>query len=60
MSVKRFAWVAAPFGRVLHMKFGGDELKATKCGRDVVPGWMWVASRTILGTAFPICKRCVP
>jgi hypothetical protein len=51
---KRFFYVRAPFGRVMHIMYGrGHSEGPTKCGRQCSPGWRWMnRART------PICKRC--
>ncbi len=54
MRVKRFFYVRAPAGRVVHIQFGKTHSEGVvKCGRYSAPGWIW----TNRGT-HPICKRC--
>jgi hypothetical protein len=54
MSVRRFFYVRAPKGRVLHIQYGKSHSEGpTKCGRQSEKGWLWMnRGRT------PVCKRC--
>ncbi len=52
--VRRFFYVRAPQGRVLHIQYGRYHSEGpVKCGLQSKPGWSWMnRGRT------PICKRC--
>jgi hypothetical protein len=53
-AVRRFFYVRAPKGEVLHIQYGRYHNEGpVKCGRQSAPGWHWMNSgRT------PLCKGC--
>jgi hypothetical protein len=54
MTARRFFYVRAPTGRVLHIQYGPAHSEGpVKCGRQSAPGWRWMNR----GRA-PLCKMC--
>lgn len=56
MKVKRFYYVAAPFGRVAHLLYGKrvEGEKKTACNRILTPSWEW----SVKPRRLPRCKKC--
>ena len=53
-KVRRFFYVRAPAGRVLHIQYGKSHSEGrVKCGLYSHKGWQWMNRGRI-----PICKRC--
>lgn len=54
MKVRRFFYVRAPQGRVVHIQYGKTHsARLVKCGRHSEKGWLWTERGT-----HPICKQC--
>lgn len=61
-AVRRFSYITAPAGSVLHLAFGKLlEGEPVACGIRIQPKWRY-ASHYTLDKEFgkrPVCKRCV-
>jgi predicted DNA-binding WGR domain protein len=54
VRMRRFFYVRAPKGRVLHIFFGKTHSEGTtKCGKFAAKGWGWMNRGST-----PLCKRC--
>lgn len=54
MRVRRFFYVRAPRGRVLHIQYGRYHSEGpVKCGLQSGPGWSWMNRGSV-----PLCKKC--
>jgi len=52
--VRRFFYVRAPRGRVLHIQYGKSHSEGpVKCGLQSAKGWSWMNRGST-----PLCKRC--
>jgi hypothetical protein len=57
MKVRRFFYVAAPYGTRLHIQFGRSHSEGpVACGRQSQPGWSWWHKRKWV--RIPLCKQC--
>jgi hypothetical protein len=56
-AVRRFFYVRAPRGKVLHIQYGKHHSEGpVKCGRQSAPGWHWMNRGRI--QICTICKQC--